>query len=93
MTSGRALRIAAFACAAAFVGAACGGGSETAETPEQPAPAVSDAPASDDPEPVVAPTGDVPGILQFTSTLVGGGEINAADFAGTPTAFWFWAPT
>jgi hypothetical protein len=34
----------------------------------------------------------VPAALQFTAPAVGGGEIDAAQFAGTPTLFWFWAP-
>lgn len=35
----------------------------------------------------------VPEALQFTATLVGGGEFSGADFADKPTLFWFWAPT
>ncbi|BAN03282.1 hypothetical protein [Ilumatobacter coccineus] len=35
----------------------------------------------------------VPAALQFSAPLVGGGEIDATTLAGTPTAFWFWAPT
>lgn len=31
--------------------------------------------------------------LQFTAPLVGGGEFDAAALAGSPVAFWFWAPT
>lgn len=93
MTSRRTLRIAAFACAAGLLGVACSGGSDTADTSAQPIPAVSEAPAPGIAEPAAAPAGDVPAILQFTSNLVGGGEINAAVLAGKPTAFWFWAPT
>jgi hypothetical protein len=40
-----------------------------------------------------AASGDAPEILQFTSTLVGGGELDAAELSGKPTAFWFWSPT
>ena len=36
---------------------------------------------------------DVPELLQFTAPLVGGGDFNGAERAGSATAFWFWAPT
>ncbi|MFT4659036.1 MAG: hypothetical protein ACI8V4_003232 [Ilumatobacter sp.] len=98
MLSRQAFRVAAFACAVALLSAACGGGSQTTDPAEQSAPAVSETPesvvdGSDGADPTPAPAGDVPSILQFTSTLVGGGEINAAELADKPTAFWFWAPT
>ena len=35
----------------------------------------------------------VPELLQFTAPLVGGGSFDGAAVAGTPTVFWFWAPT
>ncbi len=35
----------------------------------------------------------VPKIYSFRTTKVGGGAVDGADFAGKPTAFWFWAPT
>lgn len=35
----------------------------------------------------------VPAALQFTAPLVGGGELDAAAYAGKPTVLWFWAPT
>jgi hypothetical protein len=35
----------------------------------------------------------VPDTLKFTSKLVGGGDFDAATFAGKKVAFWFWAPT
>lgn len=31
-------------------------------------------------------------VLQFTAPLVGGGQFDGASLAGTPVAFWFWAP-
>ncbi len=46
-----------------------------------------------DPSATEAPATDTPDILRFTAPLVGGGEIDASTTAGTPTAFWFWAPT
>ena len=36
---------------------------------------------------------DVPKLLQFSAPLVGGGTLSAAEYAGRPSAFWFWAPT
>jgi hypothetical protein len=34
----------------------------------------------------------VPEALDFTGLAVGGGGIDARAYAGTPVAFWFWAP-
>lgn len=88
MTRGR-LRTAALAGAAALVFAACGSDGTTADPPvETPEPVEADnAPLQE--------SGDdtVPELLRFTAPLVGGGEIDAAATAGTPTAFWFWSPT
>jgi ABC-type glycerol-3-phosphate transport system substrate-binding protein len=86
MTSRRILRTAAFVLAAGFAVVACGG-SDSADDGSSSSPAATetaDAPAAD---------GDAPEILRFTSPLVGGGELDAATLAGTPTAFWFWSPT
>ena len=90
----RALRVAALACATGLVAVACGGGSD-AESSADPAPAVSsaDGDAADTDATSGETNGDVPGILQFSGALVGGGELDAATLAGKPTAFWFWAPT
>jgi hypothetical protein len=35
----------------------------------------------------------VPEIYNFKTNKVGGGAVDGAEFAGKPTAFWFWAPT
>jgi hypothetical protein len=35
----------------------------------------------------------VPEALAFKAPLVGGGELNLADYAGKPVLLWFWAPT
>jgi hypothetical protein len=77
-------------------GASQGAGATEADPPATEATAPADeAPAADTPEPAepaeVAVA--VPAALQFTAPAVGGGEIDAADYAGTPTLFWFWAPT
>jgi hypothetical protein len=34
-----------------------------------------------------------PEALAFKAPLVGGGELNLADYAGKPVLLWFWAPT
>jgi hypothetical protein len=36
--------------------------------------------------------GVVPDLLRFSAPLVGGGELNGAEYAGAAVAFWFWAP-
>lgn len=97
MTSRRLFRTAAFVVAAGVAVVACGGSAAedtTATEPEataQAAEPVTDAPAESDDS--SAPVGDAPEILLFTSPLVGGGELDAAELSGKPTAFWFWSPT
>lgn len=71
---------------------------ESPETapPESSPPESSPEASADASEPGVesdTPSGDAPEILQFTGTLVGGGELEAAELSGKPTAFWFWSPT
>lgn len=94
MTSRRTIRAAAFVLAAGFAVVACGS-SDTAEPAAATEPAVTEPaatqPAVDGSDP--APSSATPELLQFTSPLVGGGEIDAAALAGKPTAFWFWSPT
>ena len=95
-------RLAVLGAACALAIAACGGGSDDAAPAAAPAePEVTAAPevaapgtepAATDDGPTAAPV-DAPPILQFTAPLVGGGEIDAAATAGSPTVFWFWAPT
>jgi hypothetical protein len=93
------------ACASLLVLASCGaddpGGApaDTAGSVDEqeaaPATPTSDpATAADGPLPDQT-VGDeaVPEILRFSAPSVGGGEIDAAALAGTPTVFWFWAPT
>jgi hypothetical protein len=89
MTSRRYVRTAAFVVAAGFAVVACG--STAAEDSTAAATVAPAATVGSDDSP--APTGDGPEILQFTSPLVGGGELDAAELSGTPTAFWFWSPT
>ena len=72
---------------AGLLAVSCGGGSgDTTTSPDTNSGATTAAPAT----PQVA---DAPEILQFTSALVGGGQLDASTLAGKPTAFWFWAPT
>jgi hypothetical protein len=35
---------------------------------------------------------EVPEALQFSASLVGGGELDLATLAGRPVLLWFWAP-
>ncbi len=63
---------------------------------DQPSATVPAEPATE--QPATEPAGSAaapvaPEALQFTAPAVGGGEIDAASFAGKPTVFWFWAPT
>ena len=89
-TPRRALRTTAFVCAAGLAAVACGGSSDSdSDSAADPAPAVT---ADDGAATPAEADGDVPGILQFSSALVGGGQLDAATLAGKPTAFWFWAP-
>jgi len=93
MTPRRSLRTAAFVLAAGFAVVACGS-SDTAEDGAAAAPDTAEQSADESADsPAPAPPGDTPEILQFTSPLVGGGEIDAAELSGKPTAFWFWSPT
>lgn len=89
--------VGALAVSAGFVLAACGGGSDDGADVAAPAtepaaqPADDAAPASESESGGVV--GDAPEILQFTAGLVGGGDIDASELAGSPTLFWFWSPT
>lgn len=91
----RRVKLAGIVGATVLAVAACGGDDDAGPV-ESPAtdPVESPTPESaptDGGE--AAPAADVPGLLQFSAPLVGGGEIDAASTAGTPTAFWFWSPT
>ena len=99
------LRRLAPVCASLLLLAACGASDDgaadrTAEnaTPADSAPAdpsASSGPVidTDTADPADPADPGVPAALQFTAPAVGGGEIDAATYAGTPTVFWFWAPT
>jgi hypothetical protein len=76
----------------ACVLAGCGDGPRDSGSP------ASDAPSSRPPVAATAnpsaPASDAAAeLLQFSAPLVGGGTLDAATLAGTPTVFWFWAPT
>ncbi len=72
------------------------GTADTAEAGSETSPATdasSDTSAATNP----ATEGDadpvpVPEALQFSSALVGGGELDLATLAGRPVLLWFWAP-
>jgi hypothetical protein len=81
------------ATSAATAAPAAGAAPATTATPSDPAttaaagePATTAAPVATD-----APA-EVPELLRFQAPLVGGGELDAATYAGKPVAFWFWAP-
>lgn len=93
-------RLAAPAFASLLVLAACGGADDAGTEPDEPAVTAADPSAAapaDTAASASAPTAasdvDVPAALQFTAPAVGGGQIDVAASAGTPTVFWFWAPT
>lgn len=70
--------------------AACGDATAESEVPKgDPIPEV----ASEAPQPEGADTAEAAGALQFSAPLVGGGELDFRQFAGTTVALWFWAPT
>ena len=93
--------VVAIASAAGLVLSSCGGDSDSA-TPEAPSTAPAPVAAADVTVPAIAaqteqqPAADeavTPQLLDFRAPLVGGGTFDAAELAGTPTVFWFWAPT
>jgi thiol-disulfide isomerase/thioredoxin len=80
--------------------AACGGEASTsaddpgsASATDSPSAASSDssgdAGSTDGAE---RPAGDVPALLDFTSTTVAGEDFEGASLAGRPVVLWFWAP-
>lgn len=96
----RRLRMAALVAAAGLLASACGGaGDDAADTVASTIASATDSTTGDSAgsESNVASTesamAGAPEILQFTSPLVGGGELDAASLSDKPTAFWFWAPT
>lgn len=70
-----------------LLAAACSTAQPAGGAPAGEAPAGAPKPASDGEN-----GASVPDILDFTAPLVGGGELNGADYAGKPVAAWFWAP-
>jgi len=91
----RSKRLVPALTAATMLFTACGGSSssDSAATEPAQAPAAEPAPETDgDPALETDDANAVPGVLQFSAPLVGGGEIDAASLAGKPTVFWFWAP-
>lgn len=105
MTRFRRLALAP-ACASLLVLASCGSDDPADGSPADTAEPVDEqgaAPATPTSDPATAAdetvpdatVGDesIPEILRFSAPTVGGGEIDATALAGTPTVFWFWAPT
>lgn len=83
------------------LGVACGPATSSSPTdaPTTTKGAVGGSPtttgAANPTDATVAPTAPVavPAALEVGATLVGGGEIDLADYAGKALALWFWAPT
>jgi hypothetical protein len=90
-------RATALGCGLVLTLAGCGSSKAvtTAAAPASVAPAAA-APAAATTQPAAAPVTPavaVPAIYNFKTSKVGGGPVDGAEFAGKPTAFWFWAPT
>jgi peroxiredoxin len=79
--------------AAVLVLAACGADPEGqgAGSPATPGPAPTGTPA-DQPGGGQPDHAEVPESLAFSATTVDGAAFDAADLAGEPVVFWFWAP-
>ena len=78
---------------AGLVLAACGSGSDEPEavtSTTAPEASASSTVAPDGGSAVVP--ADAPEALQFSSPLVGGGDIELTTLAGRPVLLWFWAP-
>jgi len=86
-----AMAVLAFAA----IAGGCGSGSDSSatETGTVADAPVTVAPNADTESAVTGEASDAPELLQFTSPLVGGGELDATTLASKPTAFWFWSPT
>jgi phosphate-selective porin len=96
--------VSALSCGLLLTLASCGS-SKAVTTAAPAAPAAAPAattvkaaatPAATTAKPAAAsaaPAGALPEIYNFKTNKVGGGAVDGADFAGKPTAFWFWAPT
>ncbi|WP_129786863.1 redoxin family protein [Promicromonospora panici] len=83
--------LAAFVAAGSLLLAGCAAG----ESPQPGDDVVATEPgsaASDTAEPDAGSAGSSESVLTFTSTTIDGEEFAAADLAGKPTVFWFWAP-
>jgi len=92
--------LAAVFAVALAVPTACGAdtalpaaGSTTATTPTTLAPIDGAAPTTTVDAGDLGPAREVPAALDFSAPLVGGGELDLRQFAGTTVALWFWAPT
>ncbi|WP_406072019.1 redoxin family protein [Micromonospora sp. NBC_01638] len=84
---------------ALFGTAACTGTAPGGPTAAGSAPASTGAPPTPSGAPTDAATGgppaapaQVPDVLRFTGTTLGGAAFDAAQFAGRPVVLWFWAP-
>jgi hypothetical protein len=101
--TGRRARQTALAVATILALAACGGDADTTTSdlttdPTSPTTVQAEAAPTTTPPPPTEPSSTeaapvpIPEILRFAAPVVGGGELDAASFAGAPVALWFWAP-
>ncbi|MCG5452964.1 TlpA family protein disulfide reductase [Micromonospora hortensis] len=75
------------ACTGTAPGGPAAAGSAPASTGTPPTPAdAAPTPASG------SPAAQVPDVLRFTGTTLGGAAFDAARLAGKPVVLWFWAP-
>ncbi|MGC5290678.1 TlpA family protein disulfide reductase [Micromonospora sp. DT231] len=85
---------AATALAAALLGvAACTGTASPPAAVAGTAPATTGAASTPTPTATGSPPpAQVPDVLRFTGTTLGGAAFDAAQLAGKPVVLWFWAP-
>ena len=74
----------------AVVTSACGGDDLTRTTATTTATVTSTTPTTTPGATGIAE--QAPEALRFTASLVGGGEVDLAGYAGRPVLLWFWAP-
>lgn len=72
--------------------ASCGANSDGATEPSSSLPASSAESVEGSDNAAPKARADVPATLRFEATTVDGVDFDAADLAGQPVMFWFWAP-
>ncbi|WP_433311549.1 redoxin family protein [Micromonospora sp. CA-269861] len=80
------------ACTGTAPGGPAAAGSAPASTGAPPAPTNPPTPTSAVTGTPPAAPAQVPDVLRFTGTTLGGAAFDAAQLAGKPVVLWFWAP-